>query len=148
MSEKCANIWFEPLYIHSFMEFHQKKYTGLFYNIYLTYLPAKVCEKAKKCIQKVEIDGIFPNRQEETPKEKRLMFGLELGHFHLCYRGDKYGNPLKVNISWFMTLFWEFYGSYNCSVLTYNVEAAAEEMGTAYLIILKGNLHNLSSLNI
>jgi len=47
-----------------------------------------------------------------------------------------------------MTLFWEFYSPYNYSVLIYNVEAAAEEMGTAYLITLKGNLHNPSSLNI
>ena len=97
-AEKCANMWFEPLYTHSSMEFHQKKNTDLFYNIYLTYLPARVCEKVKKFIQKVKIDGIFPNRQAETPKEKRLVFGLELGHFHLCYRGDKFGNPLKVNI--------------------------------------------------
>jgi hypothetical protein len=65
----------------------------------LTYLLAKVCEKAKKYIQKIEIDGIVPNRQPETPNEKRLMFGLHLGHFRLCYRGDKNGNPLKVNIS-------------------------------------------------
>ena len=34
------------------------------------------------------------------------------------------------------------------TVLTYNMEAAAEEMGTAYLITLKGNLYNPSSLNI
>ena len=81
------------------MEFHPKKLTGLFYNLSLTYLPAKVCEKVEKCMQKVENEGIFPNRQAETPKEKRLSFGLELGHFHLCWRGDKLGNPLKVNIS-------------------------------------------------
>ena len=43
-----------------FMEFYQIKCTGLFYTISLTYLPLKVCEKAKKCTQKLENDGIFP----------------------------------------------------------------------------------------
>ena len=54
--------------------------------------------------------GMFPKRQEETSKEKNLMFFLEFRHFHLCYRGDKDRNPLKVNISWFMVIFPEFYG--------------------------------------
>jgi len=59
---KCANIWFKALYTHSYMEFHPK-ITGIFYILSLTYLPAKVCEKVKKYMQKVEIDGIFQNRQ-------------------------------------------------------------------------------------
>jgi len=55
-------------------------------------------QKDPEPMQNLEIDGIFPIRQEETPKEKRLVFGLHFEHFHLCYRGDKTGNPLKVNI--------------------------------------------------
>jgi len=43
--------------------------------------------------------GVLPKRQEETPKRKRLQFGLHLEHFHPWWRGDKNGNPLKVNIS-------------------------------------------------
>ncbi len=74
---------------HFCMEFLEIKYTGLFYNIYLRYLPAKASKKVKKCSQKVEIDGIFPKRQEKTPKEKRQAFGSHFGHFHPCYRGDK-----------------------------------------------------------
>jgi len=42
------------------------------------------------------------------PQEKRLLFGLELEHFHLCWRGDRKENPLKVNISRFMSVFLEF----------------------------------------
>ncbi len=45
------------------MEFPQTKFIVMIYTIYLTYLPAKVCEKAKKCSQNFEIDGIFPNRK-------------------------------------------------------------------------------------
>jgi hypothetical protein len=97
--EKHKNAWFEALCTHSCMEFDPKKYTGLFYIIHLTYLPPKVSEKAKKPTQKHEIDGIFPKRQAGTPEEKRLVFGRHFEHFHLCYWGDKLGNPLKVNIS-------------------------------------------------
>ena len=46
--EKCANIWVASLYIHPCLEFDQKKHTGLFYNISLTYLPAEVYKKAEK----------------------------------------------------------------------------------------------------
>jgi len=81
------------------MEFHQTKCTGLLYMMSLRHLPAKAWQKAKKPIQNLEIDGIVPKRQAETPKEKRLAFGRHSGHFHICYRGDKPGNPLKVNIS-------------------------------------------------
>jgi len=52
--------------------------------------------------------GVLPKRQKETPKRKRLQFGLHLGHFHPWWRGDKNGNPLKVNISWIMVIFLGF----------------------------------------
>jgi len=48
-------------------------------------------QKDPEPMQNLEIDGIFPIKQEETPK-------VHFEHFHLCYRGDKTGNPLKVNI--------------------------------------------------
>ena len=67
---------------HFCMEFLEIKYTGLFYNIYLRYLPAKASEKVKKCSQKVEIDGIFPKRQVKTPKEKRQPFVSHWVTFH------------------------------------------------------------------
>jgi len=110
--EKCTNIWFEPLYIHSSMEFHQKKYIDLFYNIYLIYLPARVCEKVKNCIQKVKIDGIFPNRQAETPKEKRLAFGLELGYFCLCYRVATGVTNLGTYWKWIFNDLWRFFENF------------------------------------
>jgi hypothetical protein len=84
---------------HFSIAFPQTNYTALFYTIPLKYLQLKVKKKVKKCIQNIGIDGNYPKRQAETPKEKRLGFGSRFGHFHLCYRGDKFGNPLKVNIS-------------------------------------------------
>ena len=42
-----------------------------------------------------------PKMAEGDPEKATPLgiIGLELGHFQLCYRGDKLGNPLKVNIS-------------------------------------------------
>ena len=61
-----------PFFSTQFMEFHQIKYIDLFYTIPLTYLPLKVCEKAKKCTQKLKNNGFFPKWQAETPKEKSV----------------------------------------------------------------------------
>ncbi len=58
-----------------------------------------LCWDLAKTIKTLDIDGIVPKRQEETPKKQRLVFFCEFGHFHLCYWGEKHGNPLKVNIS-------------------------------------------------
>jgi hypothetical protein len=65
---------------HSF--FPQTNYRTLFYTISLNYLSLKVYQKSKDRSQKVEIDGNYPIRQSETPKEKRLGFGSHFGHIH------------------------------------------------------------------
>ena len=85
--------------------------------------PSQSMAKSEETHSKPRIDGNFPKRQAKTPKEKRLAFGRHSGHFHLCYRGDKLGNPLKVNISWFMVNFWNFMAA-NPEVLNPNLRKA------------------------
>jgi len=64
-----------------------------------------------RCQTKVsfKISGVSQNGRERPQKGNRHPFGLQLGHYHPWWRGDKVGNPLKVNISWFMALFPGFY---------------------------------------
>ena len=64
-----------------------------------------------RCLSKVssKISGVSQNGRERPQKGNRHPFGLHLGHYRPWWRGDKLGNPLKVNISWFMTLFSEFF---------------------------------------
>jgi len=81
------------------IDFDQKKLGIGFYDLENLCLPFYITQNKAETIKTSDIDGNFPKRQAETPKEKRLWFGSRFGHFHLCYRGDKFGNPLKVNIS-------------------------------------------------
>jgi hypothetical protein len=64
MTKKCEMDDFQHHNPTQLMEFLQTKFIFMIYNIILTYLPAKVCEKAKKPTEKVETDGSFPNRQD------------------------------------------------------------------------------------
>ena len=45
------------------------------------------------------VSGVSQNGRRRPQNGQRLWFGLHFGHIHLCWRGDKKGNPLKVNIS-------------------------------------------------
>ena len=64
-----------------------------------------------RCLTQVssKISGVSQNGRRRPQKGNRHPFGCHFGHIHPWWRGDKLGNPLKVNISWFMTLFSEFF---------------------------------------
>ena len=70
--EKCGNIWFASLYIHPCLECYQKKYTGLFYNISLTYLPAKACGNACKK-SKLMVSSQIGRKRPQKRKDSGLV---------------------------------------------------------------------------
>ena len=84
---------------HFLMEFYKTKHAIKFYDLENICLQLYIMQKEPETTKILRFDGIFQIRHAKTPKEKRLGFGSHLGHFHPWWRGDKLGNPLKVNIS-------------------------------------------------
>jgi len=87
-------------------------------SIYLIYLPARVCEKVKNCIQ----------------KRKDLCLVLNWSTSAYATGVTNLGTHWK----WIFNDLWHFFENFvvltTADMLTYNVEAAGEEMGTTYLI--------------
>ena len=76
--------------------------------------PTQSVWKSKEMHSKTRKWWYFPKMVGRDPKrEKRRLFS-SFSHFYLWYRGDKNGNPLKVNISWFMVIFSEFHVPDKC----------------------------------